>query len=122
MLRNARDCPSPTRWRALYAIAVVALAAWPQIGKSEEALSPPAQRGLVFVRTHCAKCHSVDRVSQSPLPVAPPFRRLHERYPVETLQESLAEGIVTGHPSMPEFQLDPGQVGDVIAYLKSLEN
>jgi hypothetical protein len=41
---------------------------------------------------------------------------------VESLQESLAEGIVTGHPSMPEFQLDPGQVGDVIAYLKSLEN
>jgi mono/diheme cytochrome c family protein len=74
------------------------------------------------VRAHCAKCHSVDRVGPSPLVVAPPFRRLHERYPVENLQESLAEGIVTGHPSMPEFQLDPGQVGDVIAYLKSLEN
>ena len=58
----------------------------------------------------------------SPLEIAPPFRTLHQRYPVEKLQESLAEGIVTGHPSMPEFQLDPGQVGDVIAYLKSLEN
>jgi len=32
-----------------------------------------------------------------------------------------AEGIVTGHPSMPEFRLDPGQIGDVIAYLNSLE-
>ena len=53
--------------------------------------------------------------------MAPPFRTLHERYPVESLQESLAEGIVTGHPSMPEFRLDPGQVADVIAYLKSLE-
>jgi len=95
---------------------------WPQIARAEEALSPPAQRGLVFVRAHCAKCHSVDRVGASPLPVAPPFRTLHERYPIETLQESLAEGIVTGHPSMPEFQLDPGQVNDVIAYLKSLEN
>jgi cytochrome c len=104
------------------ALILAVIACSPQIAKSEDALSPPAQRGLVFVRTHCAKCHSVDRVSQSPLPVAPPFRRLHERYPVETLQESLAEGIVTGHPSMPEFQLDPGQVGDVIAYLKSLEN
>jgi cytochrome c len=122
MLGKARKCPSRPRWHALYAIAVIAMVAWPQIAKSEEALSPPAQRGLVFVRTHCAKCHSVDRVGQSPLPVAPPFRRLHERYPVETLQESLAEGIVTGHPSMPEFQLDPGQIGDVIAYLKSLEN
>lgn len=122
MLRKARKATSRTRRRVAYAVAVAVIAAWPQIGKAEEALSPPAQRGLVFVRTHCAKYHSVDRVSQSPLPVAPPFRRLHERYPVETLQESLAEGIVTGHPSMPEFQLDPGQVGDVIAYLKSLEN
>ena len=26
------------------------------------------------------------------------------------------------HPTMPQFQLDPGQVGDVIAYLKSLED
>jgi len=73
------------------------------------------------VRAHCARCHSVDRVSNSPLAIAPPFRTLHERYPVESLQESLAEGIVTGHPTMPEFRLDPGQVADVIAYLKSLE-
>jgi mono/diheme cytochrome c family protein len=120
MLNKVFKRSSRTR-RALYAIAVVAIAAWPQIGKSEEALSPAAQRGLVFVRTHCSKCHSVDRVGGSPLPVAPPFRTLHERYPVETLQESLAEGIITGHPSMPEFQLDPGQVNDVISYLKSLE-
>ena len=54
--------------------------------------------------------------------VAPPFRTLHDRYPVESLQDLLAEGIVTGHPSMPEFRLDPSRVADVIAYLKSLEN
>jgi cytochrome c len=108
--------------RLTLVVIVAASALLPQIARSEEALSPAAQRGLVFVRANCAKCHSVDRVGPSPLAVAPPFRRLHERYPVETLQESLAEGIVTGHPSMPEFQLDPGQVGDVIAYLKSLEN
>jgi len=88
---------------------------------SADALSPAAQRGLVFVRTNCSRCHAIDKVSASPLKVAPPFRTLHERYPVESLQESLAEGIVTGHPSMPEFRLDPGQVDDVIAYLKSLE-
>jgi len=102
--------------------AAFLLGAPPLPAMSEEALSPAAQRGLVLVRTHCAKCHSVDRVGGSPLPVAPPFRSLHNRYPVETLEESLAEGIVTGHPSMPEFRLDPGQIGDVIAYLKSLEN
>jgi len=84
-------------------------------------MSPEVQRGLAFVRTNCARCHSVDKVSDSPLPIAPPFRGLHERYPVEDLARPLAEGIRTGHPTMPEFKLDPGQVADVIAYLKTLE-
>lgn len=89
--------------------------------RSERSLSPEARRGFAIVQANCARCHAVERVGKSPLPAAPPFRTLHERYPVESLQESLAEGIVTGHPAMPEFSFDPGQVGDVIAYLKSLE-
>jgi cytochrome c len=93
-----------SHFRSVLTAAIAISALLPPMAEAEEALSPPAQRGLVFVRTHCAKCHAIDRVSQSPLP------------------ESLAEGIVTGHPSMPEFQLDPGQVNDVITYLKSLEN
>jgi cytochrome c len=85
-------------------------------------LSPAAQRGQVLLRTHCARCHSIDKVTESPLKIAPPFRTLHTRYPVEDLQEPLAEGIITGHPTMPEFRFDPGQVGDIIAYLRSLEH
>lgn len=84
-------------------------------------LSPQLQRGFAILQTNCARCHAIKRVGSSPLPAAPPFRTLHERYPVESLQESLAEGIVTGHPDMPEFRFNPDQVGDVIAYLKSLE-
>ena len=86
------------------------------------ALEPDAQRGLTFVSANCTACHSVDKVSPSPLGIAPPFRTLHTKYPVENLAESLAEGLMTGHPTMPQFQLDPGQIGDVIAYLKTLEN
>jgi mono/diheme cytochrome c family protein len=100
------------------AIGVALLVAAPA---AAEQLNPAEQRGLRFVRANCAGCHSVDRVTESPLKIAPPFRTLHLKYAVEGLQEALAEGIVTGHPSMPEFKLDPGQVGDVIAYLKSLE-
>ena len=80
-----------------------------------------AQRGRVFVQTHCAQCHSIAPFGESPLAVAPLFRDLHRRYPVEDLAESFAEGITTGHPTMPEFKLDPGQIRDVIAYLRSLE-
>jgi mono/diheme cytochrome c family protein len=84
-------------------------------------LDPSAQRGLNFVRTNCARCHAIDKVSASPLAVAPPFRDLHKRYPVESLEEALGEGIVTGHPTMPEFRLDPGQITDLIGFFKTLE-
>ncbi|WP_112663459.1 c-type cytochrome [Microvirga flavescens] len=79
------------------------------------------QRGQVFVQTNCALCHAIGRYGDSPLKEAPPFRTLHTRYPIDNLAEALAEGIVTGHPSMPEFQLDPAQINDVIAYLKSIQ-
>ncbi len=124
MPRILRTTLLPTSRKAfgtILAASVTITALLPSLARGEEALSPAAQRGLVFVRTHCAHCHSIDKVSRSPVVTALPFRTLHERYPVESLQEPLAEGIITGHPSMPEFQLDPGQVADVIAYLKSLE-
>ena len=85
------------------------------------AASPREQRGKTFAMNNCLKCHSIDKVSASPLKIAPPFRTLHKRYPVETLAEALAEGIQTGHPTMPEFQLEPDQIGDLLAYLKTLE-
>jgi cytochrome c len=85
------------------------------------AASPTEQRGKTFALNNCARCHSVDRATPSPLKIAPPFRTLHLRYPVETLAEALAEGIVTGHPTMPEFRLDPDQIHDLLSYLKTLE-
>jgi len=86
-----------------------------------EAQTPSIQRGLNFVRANCARCHAIDKVSESPLKIAPPFRTLHLRYPVESLQEAFAEGIRTGHDNMPEFRLERDQIGDVIAFLKTLE-
>jgi cytochrome c len=85
------------------------------------AASPSQERGKTFAINNCARCHAIDRVTQSPLKIAPPFRTLHKRYPVESLAEALAEGIQTGHPTMPEFQLDPDQINDLLSYLKSLE-
>jgi cytochrome c len=88
---------------------------------AQPGLEPAAQRGLTIARTNCARCHSIDRITPSPLAIAPPFRTLHKKYPVENLEEALAEGISTGHPTMPEFRFDPGQVNDFISFLKSLE-
>ena len=85
------------------------------------AASPAEMRGRAFARANCAKCHSIDRVSPSPLKIAPPFRTLHKKYPVDTLAEAFAEGIDTGHPTMPMFTLEPDQINDLLAFLKTLE-
>jgi mono/diheme cytochrome c family protein len=101
------------------AIAVASLGL--QLLSATWAAAASVENGRRLARSHCSRCHSIDRVGPSPLSVAPPFRTLHERYPVETLQEALAEGLTTGHPEMPEFRFSADQVGDFIAFLKSLE-
>ena len=47
--------------------------------------------------------------------------RLGQRYPVESLEEALGEGFMSGHPDMPEFKFDADDVGAIIAYLKSIQ-
>ncbi len=91
------------------------------------AASPPtglagrADRGEAFATAHCARCHAIGRTGASPKAEALPFRDLHRRYPVEDLAEAFAEGITTGHPEMPAFELDSDQIKDLIAFLRSLE-
>jgi cytochrome c len=74
---------------------------------------PAERRGLRFVRMHCSRCHAIDQVGESPLATAPPFRTLRLKYPVRPL----ANGV---HPVMPRFQLEAGQVEDIMAYLRTL--
>ena len=90
------------------------------LGQSAHALEPREQRGLRFVLANCARCHAVGKVGESPLAIAPPFRTLHDRYRIDDLAKSFAEGIMTGHPTMPQFKLDPDQINDLLAYLKTL--
>jgi len=79
------------------------------------------QRGQALAEANCGRCHATDRASESPIKEAPPFRTLHQRYPVETLGEALAEGIYTGHAEMPAFELTPDQIHDFLVFLKTLE-
>ena len=70
---------------------------------------------------NCASCHAIGRTGDSPRKGAPTFRSLGQRYPVESLEEALAEGLMSGHPDMPEFSFDADEVGAIIAYLKSIQ-
>src|SRR5215469_6671396 len=101
---------------------VIALGAFLAVASAPAiAQSPAAQRGLTFVRIHCAQCHAIDKVSDSPLAIAPPFRTLHLKFPLESLRRRLAEGIVADHPTMPQFRLETDQIADIIAYLQTFE-
>jgi cytochrome c len=79
------------------------------------------KRGEALLQRDCARCHAVGRAGESPRKDAPTFRTLGQRYPIESLEEALAEGIMSGHPDMPEFQFDAEDVGDIIVYLKSIQ-
>ena len=90
---------------------------------TESALAQDASvlAGKNIAEMNCSRCHAVGPAGDSPYAPAPPFRTLHNRYPVDDLAEALAEGIVVGHPEMPRFELTPQQVDSFILYLKSLE-
>jgi mono/diheme cytochrome c family protein len=77
--------------------------------------------GQDLVRRNCGMCHAIGRDGQSPNPQAPLFRELHRRYSVDDLAEALAEGIITGHPAMPEFRFEPSELNAIIRYLKSIQ-
>ena len=78
-------------------------------------------KGEVLVKENCARCHAVGKQGDSPHKQAPPFRTLSENYPIEDLAESLAEGIVSGHPDMPIFAFSPQDVEAIILYLESIQ-
>lgn len=76
--------------------------------------------GRAFAEAQCARCHAVAEAGVSPMAEAPPLRELPSRYPVEALAEALAEGIVVGHPAMPQFELAPQEIADLLAHIDSL--
>jgi mono/diheme cytochrome c family protein len=80
------------------------------------------QRGKTLVERHCSRCHAIDITGSSTHPEAPPFRTLGTRYPIDSLAEALAEGLVTGHPDMPEFMFEVYDVGAILAYLQSIQH
>lgn len=99
---------------AMGLIACFAAPAWP----ADKTL---IDQGEVLVTKNCARCHAIGKEGDSPHPPAPPFRTLSKKYPIEDLAESLAEGIVSGHPDMPIFVFGPHDVNAIIDYLQSIQ-
>jgi mono/diheme cytochrome c family protein len=105
---------------SLLAASIIALGFSAVQGHADE--KNLAAEGRVLAQKHCARCHAVDKDDQSTLPGAPPLRSFASKWPLESLEEAFAEGIVTGHPDMPVFQFEPPQIAALIEYLHEISD
>jgi mono/diheme cytochrome c family protein len=113
--------------RPVLAVAVALLAA--QTVQAQTVQAQPAQAednaslgaGRRLAATHCGQCHAIDRTDQSPNPRAPRFRDFGAGFPFEGLRQALAEHMIVGHPEMPIVVLNQAEIGDLVAYLRSIQ-
>jgi mono/diheme cytochrome c family protein len=77
-------------------------------------------KGKLLVTENCSRCHAIGKEGTSPHKEAPPFRSL-DQIPGRDLAESLAEGIVSGHPDMPIFVFSPQDIRAIIDYLQWIQ-
>jgi cytochrome c len=80
----------------------------------------PLEVGRALAEANCARCHNLEKAGESPYAPAPPFRDIAKTYKATDLEEALVEGIVVGHPAMPEFEMTGEQAAAVAAFIDSL--
>jgi mono/diheme cytochrome c family protein len=92
----------------LYATAAVAA------GPEEIEAGQKIAQGL------CASCHAIGMRGKSPHPSAPPFRTIIAKGNIEGLRATLSEGMIAGHPHMPQLRFKPDEATAIISYLETL--
>lgn len=111
-------------FRVFFAAGLIG-GAFVTLAEAKSGWAPDPATGRALLVENCASCHAVEETGTSPVPEAVAFHEISARYPVEALEEALAEGIMVGHdgvPQMPEFRFDAIQIGDIIAYLESIQD
>jgi cytochrome c len=108
--------------KAVSATPIVVLGLVAMFAANANAQETTRQRqGQSIVANKCSSCHAVGRFGESPNPKAPAFRTLHERYPIESLEEALAEGTISAASDEPEFNFSGREVGAIISYISMIQ-
>lgn len=81
-----------------------------------------ADRGRSLLTRHCAHCHALGRTGDSPLPSAPPFRRIGERMDMDELVRRMREGLSSGHRDMPMFRFNREDGRAIRSYLATIQD
>jgi cytochrome c len=110
-----------SRHRILHIAAIIPVAITIVIASTAGGRASDARAGAAFATENCSRCHATGGTGLSPNRRAPSFRAIARKYKLEDLEESFAEGIMTGHNTMPEFTLSPQQIDDLLAHLRRLK-
>lgn len=92
------------------------------LGLSSEALAQDAdiEAGAAYAKQVCAACHAVLPNEQvSPLPQARTFQSVADTPGMTEL--ALSVWLQSSHPTMPNIVLEPDDMRNVVAYIRSLE-
>ena len=79
-------------------------------------------RGEAIAETACAGCHALGAADESPHPDAPPLRLLSQTIDLDTLEARFADGSISDHPDMPDWQFEQIDAAGLVAYLKSVQS
>ncbi len=109
--------------RGLVSLSLTVFALLGPTALADDTAKPSAEDGRIMAESLCASCHAVGPAGDSPVTDAPPFRIFATMWPLEHLEEALAEGIMVGHPSseMPVFQFTPTEIAHLIAYMETVQ-
>lgn len=87
------------------------------------ALDASAARGKAIAEERCAACHAIGPSGMSDNPRAPLWREFVSVNDADALKLSFSEGRLIRHEGpdpMPEFTYQPGEIDDLVAYMKTL--
>jgi cytochrome c len=91
------------------------------IASSASSYASDPRAGQIFAVENCSRCHAIGATGISPNRKASAFRVIARKYKLDDLEEAFAEGIMTGHNTMPEFTLSPREIENLLAHMSRLK-
>jgi mono/diheme cytochrome c family protein len=85
------------------------------------AAAETAERGRQILTENCSSCHAVGRTGSSPLPHAPQFRKLADRFDMADLERRMRRGLSSMHSGMPTFRFNRSDARAVRIYLDEIQ-
>ena len=99
----------------------LAVAAWVALTSQTAAQDADIEAGAAYAKKVCAACHAVLANEQiSPLLQAPTFQAVADTPGMTEM--ALTVWLQSSHPTMPNIVLEPDDMRNVVAYIRSLES